>query len=82
MEHGVTGRENPTSVVAASTTDMCAVYVGTAPVNMVKERKINEPVLCYSYDEAVQSMGYLKDFENYTLCEAIDSHFSKFGSGP
>lgn len=82
FKHGITGRENPTSVMAASTSDMCAVYVGTAPINMVKERKINEPVLCYSYDEAVQAMGYLKNFENYTLCEAIDAHFSKFGSGP
>ncbi|SKA01735.1 hypothetical protein SAMN02745174_02285 [Cetobacterium ceti] len=82
FEHGVTGRENPTSVIAASTSEMVAVYVGTAPVVMAKERNINNPVLCYSYDEAVEQIGYLKDFENYTLCEAIDSHFSKFGSGP
>ncbi|MGL5935571.1 MAG: phage tail sheath family protein, partial [Cetobacterium sp.] len=82
FEHGVTGRENPTSVIAASTSDMVAVYVGTAPVNMAKEIKVNEPILCYSYNEAVEALGYLKDFENYTLCEAIDSHFSKFGTAP
>ncbi|MGL5648672.1 MAG: phage tail sheath family protein, partial [Clostridium sp.] len=82
FQHGVTGRENPTSVIAASTSEMVAVYVGTAPINMAKERKVNDPVLCYSYSEAVEAMGYLKDFENYTLCEAIDAHFSKFGSAP
>ncbi|MGL6130337.1 MAG: phage tail sheath family protein [Fusobacteriaceae bacterium] len=82
FEHGITGRENPTSVIAASTSDVVAVYVGTAPVNMAKEIKVNEPILCYSYNEAVEALGYLKDFENYTLCEAIDSHFSKFGTAP
>lgn len=82
FQHGITGRENPTSVIAASTSEMVAVYVGTAPINMAKERKVNDPVLCYSYSEAVEAMGYLKDFENYTLCEAIDAHFSKFGSAP
>lgn len=82
FQHGITGRENPTSVIAASTSEMVAVYVGTAPINMAKEKKVNDPVLCYSYSEAVEAMGYLKDFDNYTLCEAIDAHFSKFGSAP
>lgn len=82
FQHGITGRENPTSVIAASTSDMVAVYVGTAPINMAKEKKVNDPILCYSYTEAVEAMGYLKDFENYTLCEAIDAHFSKFGAAP
>ena len=61
---------------------MVAVYVGTAAINMTKERKLNDPVLCYSYSEDVEAMGYLKDFQKYTLCEAIDAHFSKFGSAP
>lgn len=80
--HGITGREVPTSLVASVTSEMLAVYVGTAPINMCKVKNVNEPILCYSYKEAVENFGYLKDFENYTLCEAIDSHFSKFGTGP
>lgn len=32
-------------------------------------------MLCSSYAEAVEHFGYSDDFENYTLCEAIDTHF-------
>ena len=81
-QHGITGRENATSVVAAKTTGITPVYVGTAPINLCKEKKVNVPILCYSYAEAVENFGYSNDFDSYTLCEAIDAHFSKFGIGP
>lgn len=82
FKHGITGQETPTSIVAIVADGLTPTYVGTAPINMCKVENINEPILCYSYEEAVENFGYVKDFENYTLCEAIDAHFSKFGIGP
>ena len=49
---------------------------------MCEKQNINTPVLCYSYEEAVKEFGFVNDYENYTLCEAVDAHFSKFGVGP
>lgn len=82
FQHGITGREIPTSVVAAVSSGITPTYVGTAPINMCKEHMVNEPVLCYSYSEAIENFGFSKDFGNFTLCEAIDAHFSKFASAP
>lgn len=82
FKHGITTRESPTSVIAAVTTGITPAYVGTAPINMCKTHNINEPVLCYSYAEAVENFGFSNDFEKFTLCEAIDAHFSKFGMSP
>jgi len=36
----------------------------------------------YSYAEAVAAVGYLPDFERYTLCESISANFSVVGTGP
>ena len=82
FRHGVTGKESPTKLIAAISDGITPVYVGTAPINLCKTRNINEPILCSSYAEAVENFGFLNDFNNYTLCEAIDTHFSKFNIGP
>ncbi|MGL4566919.1 MAG: phage tail sheath family protein [Fusobacteriaceae bacterium] len=82
FKHGITTSESPTSVIAAVTTGVTPVYVGTAPINMCVKHNINEPILCYSYAEAVENFGFSNDFEKFTLCEAIDAHFSKFGMAP
>ena len=82
FKHGITGIETPTSVVAVVAQGLTPTYVGTAPINMGNTKNVNEPILCYSYQEAVENFGFVKDFKNYTLCEAIDAHFSKFGIGP
>ena len=82
FNHGVRTTETPTSIIATKTDSIVPFYVGTAPINMCKKQNINEPILCYSYAEAIENFGYINDFENYTLCEAIDAHFSKFGAGP
>ena len=82
FNHGVRTQETATSLIATKTDSITPFYVGTAPINMCEKQNINEPILCYSYAEAVENFGFVKDFENYTLCEAIDAHFSKFGSGP
>ena len=60
------------------------VIVGTAPVNMLKDpaAAVNVPLLVSSYKEAVEAVGYLPDFANYTLCECISANFSVVGIAP
>lgn len=82
FRHGITANESPTKLLATVSDGITPVYIGTAPINMCVERNINEPILCNSYAEAVENFGFIKDFENYTLCEAIDAHFSKFNIAP
>lgn len=81
--HGVYVSEIPTSIIPpAEAFAGLPVVVGTAPIHLVKNPKVNEPVLCYSYKEAVEAFGYSDDFESYTLCELIKSHFTLFSVAP
>ena len=82
FRHGITANESPTKLLATVSDGITPVYVGTAPIHMCKVKNINEPILCHTYAEAVENFGFINDFENYTLCEAIDAHFSKFNIGP
>ena len=58
------------------------VVVGTAPVHLATEPKVNEAVYVESYEDAVKYLGYSSDFEKYTLCQSIFTHFIKFGVAP
>lgn len=58
------------------------VVVGTAPVNLAEDPKVNEPVIAYSFSEAVKALGYSDDFTNYTICEVMDAAFRKFAVAP
>lgn len=82
FKHGISTKETPTSISAIRTEGVVPFYVGTAPINMGDVENVNKVVLANTYKEAVEAFGYIQDFENYTLCEAIDAHFSKFGVGP
>lgn len=58
-------------------------FVGTAPVHTAaKPGKSNYPLLCTSWDEAVEKLGFSYDWKKYTLCEAMYSHFQLFGAQP
>lgn len=83
-KHGVYTSEVPTSIIpAVNTTAGLPVVFGTAPVHLATDRaQANRPVLCYSYAEAVAAMGYCKDWNNYTLCEAIYSQFALYNVAP
>ena len=48
-------------------------FVGTAPVHTAaKPSRPNYPVLCTSWDEAAEKLGFSYNWKKYTLCEAID----------
>ncbi|MDX8367782.1 phage tail sheath family protein [Cytobacillus sp. IB215665] len=82
--HGVYVSEVPTSVISPiEATAGLQVVVGTAPINLAKtDEYFSKPLLAYSLTEAVEALGYSDDFENYTLCEAMDSSFRLFGVAP
>lgn len=83
--HGVYITEQPSSVIPpANVSAGLPVVFGTAPVNLAADGqgKVNVPVLCYTYQEAVTALGYSSDWSKYTLCEFMKSHFALYNRGP
>lgn len=84
-KHGVYTSEVETSLVAPITgTAGLQVIVGTAPVNMLADpaAAVNVPLLVNNYKEAVEAVGYLDDFADYTLCESISAAFNVMAVAP
>lgn len=84
-QHGIFVQESPTSSsTPLQSLSTIPVIIGTAPVNLLKNpgTAVNVPILAKTYDEAVAGVGYSDDFDNYTLCQAIDIFFKKFKVGP
>ena len=84
FKHGVYGGEVPTSVLTPVEVNAgLPVVFGSAPINLASTQEyVNKPVLVYSYHEAEQALGYSDDWDNYTLCEFMYSHFQLFNMSP
>lgn len=83
--HGIYTNEAKTSILStAPTNPTLPVVFGTAPVNLSlrEAAPVNEPILCFTYAEAVEALGYSEDWSKYSLCEVMNSHFSLFGQSP
>lgn len=81
--HGINVEERATSLtIPAASSSGLQVVIGTAPVNMISNPKINEPVICYSLDEATKALGYCTDFADFTLCESMYANFQLFNVAP
>lgn len=83
--HGVRIQENPTSVAApVSNESGVPVIFGTAPVNLAADpaNATNKLFLCRTFAEAKAAVGYSDDYENYTMCQAMDAFFKAYGVGP
>lgn len=84
MNYGVNVGEQATSV-STPLVAACGIpyVVGAAPVHSAANpAQKGIPVLCTSWDEAVARFGYSDNWEKYTLCEAMWSHFKLFGRQP
>lgn len=83
-KHGVGTSEVETSVFSPiEATAGLQVFFGTAPINLAESTEyVNKPLLAYTDAEAKKALGYSDDWENYTLCEGIDSTFGLFGVAP
>ncbi|MEW8986388.1 MAG: hypothetical protein AB2401_05180, partial [Bacillus sp. (in: firmicutes)] len=69
--HGSRVREKDTPVTGTTANTSLPVFFGTAP-----KGPVNEPVLVSTKAEATAIFGYSKDFDSYTIHEAMESHFS------
>lgn len=80
--HGIKTSKNQTSLSTPIVGDTGIPFVvGTAPVQM-RSGKANKLVLAYSYEDAVAQLGYSNDWDKYTLCEVMYSHFKLYGQAP
>ena len=80
--HGVSTRQVETSVSTPVEADSGIPFVvGTAPVHTVGG-KVNAPILAYTYEEAVTALGFSDNWENYTLCEMLYSHYRLYERAP
>jgi phage tail sheath protein FI len=82
-KHGVYVQEVPTSIIPPrSVSASMPVVFGTSPVHRTDEEKVNEPVICYNYAEAVKMLGYDTDWKKWSISEFIKSMFSLFNVAP
>ncbi|WP_217562785.1 phage tail sheath C-terminal domain-containing protein [Paenibacillus sp. GbtcB18] len=76
--HGISTSEAESSAITAvSTSATIPVVFGTAPIHLSKlaAAPVNTPILCKSWEDAVDAFGYSEDWESYTLSEYMHSHF-------
>lgn len=85
--YGTYGHIDNTVTEEASQANFAAVYIGTAPVNLIRgyadKKLVNEPVRL-SNITAKNVIGYSKDWKKFTLSEVVSAHFdnSKGNIGP
>lgn len=82
--HGVFVRQAATSVSTPNVAE-CGIpfVIGTAPVQSADNPAgAGVPVLCTSWAEAVEKLGYSNDWSKYSICEMMYAHFKMFGCQP
>jgi len=84
MRHGIYIKESSTGLVSSKTSETVTVAIGVAPINLVEsgDRKVNEPVLCYSESEVKKYLGKSANTEAYGLSEVSDVFFKYYNVGP
>ena len=84
-KHGAYGALGDSVVRAADTAETVPVYIGTAPVNLVRGWReaapANVPVKVASLAEARAAVGQSSDWAAYTLCEAVAAHYDSGAEG-
>lgn len=83
-KHGVYVLEQATSAVTPAVVETgVPIFFGASPIhNADAPATPGVPVLCTSWNEAVQKLGYSEDWETYPLCEGMYSHFKLFNVSP
>ena len=78
-KHGAYGEITASKVKSATTTDTAVVYVGTAPVNLIRGYAtagiLNTPIKISNMIDAQNKVGYSDDWGSFSLCEAFAEHF-------
>ena len=83
-KHGVYVSEQATSAVTPVAVETgVPFFIGASPIqNAENPATPGVPVLCTSWNEAVQKLGYSDDWATYPLCEEMYSHFKLFNVSP
>lgn len=85
--YGLYGHIENSVVNDADVAPFATVYIGTAPVNLIRGYKdnglVNEPIHLNNIT-AKNVIGYSSDWDKFTLCEVVDAHFdnTKGNIGP
>ena len=78
-KHGAYGEITSSKVTDAKQSDVVAAYIGTAPINLIRgyaeKNLINMPIRVANMSDTQSKLGYSKDWEAFTLCEAFAGHF-------
>ena len=78
-KHGAYGELTGSKVQSATQADVVAVYIGTAPINLIRGYAdadlINMPIKVANMSDAQSKLGYSDNWEAFTLCEAFAEHF-------
>lgn len=90
--HGVYISEVPTRIISPVNCESAMpVYVVTAPLHLSEtgledlDKKVNHPILTYTYEEGVKKLGFIRDskrWKDYTSCECLYSQFALYGIAP
>ena len=77
-KHGTYGEFAASIGAVATPSGTVAVYVGVAPVNLVRgyEAYVNSPVKLTDFSAAARYMGYSNSWAQFSLCEAFKLHFN------
>lgn len=80
--HGVKTKELKTVLPYADVVENGITFaVGTAPVHTVGGGT-NRIVMIEEYEEAIKKLGYSSDWDKYSLCEVMYTHFGLYSVGP
>lgn len=85
IQHGISVREADTAITAPVTgSNSVQVVIGTAPVNQAADPSavVNTPVLANNAVEAMELLGYSKDFKSFTLCSVMYAMSNLYSIGP
>lgn len=77
--HGAYGEILDSKVNSAQQADAVAVYIGTAPVNLIRDYAdkdlVNMPLKIQNMGEIQTKLGYSDNWQDFTLCEVFAEHF-------
>ena len=70
-KHGTYGEFAESVGAVAAQSGTVAVYVGTAPVNLIRGygKYVNTPVKLSSFEAAKRTMGYSENWDAFGLCD-------------
>ena len=77
-EHGIyTPEQGTESENITVLTRFATVVIGTAPVHMAANpaAAVNTPILCRDMTDCKNKLGYSEEFEKYTVCQSMYTHF-------